>query len=387
MGHINTIFSQLLQLVDRHDFRRIEQKGYQPGRKYRTLGRWEQFVVMMFAQITTRCGLRDIVNQFQFQSSRLYHLGACVVKRSTLADANSNRDAGFFEAIFHHQYKKCASVAPKKRFRFKNKLYSLDASVVDLCLSLFDWAKFRTTKGGIKLHTLLDHDGYIPAFVQVTKAKTADLTVAKVLQLPSGSIVAMDRAYVDFAWFHKLNENKISFVTRMKKNIKYQVVQRHKVLKSKGVTSDQTIILTGTKAKDCPVPLRRVGYRDPETKKHYVYLTNIFRLSSKTIADIYRERWQIELFFKWIKQNLKVKTFFGTTKNAVLTQLWIALITMLLLAYYKFLARLGNSLSQILHLLQLNLFNRRNIWCLFDPGKTKRTSAHQQQLSLNFNHL
>ena len=314
-------------------------------------------------------------------------MGARAVKRSTLADANSNRDAGFFEAVFHHQYQKCAPIAPKKRFRFKNKLYSLDASVVDLCLSLFDWAKFRTTKGGIKLHTLLDHDGYIPAFVQVTEAKTADLTVAKLLQLPSGSIVAMDRAYVEFAWFHQLNENKISFVTRMKKNIKYQVVQRHKVLKSKGVTSDQTIILTGTKAKDCPVPLRRVGYRDPETKKHYVYLTNILRLSSKTIADIYRERWQIELFFKWIKQNLKVKTFFGTTKNAVLTQLWIALITMLLLAYYKFLARLGNSLSQILHLLQLNLFNRRNIWCLFDPGKIKRTSKHQKQLSLNFNHL
>ena len=147
------------------------------------LGRWEQFVVMMFAQITTRCGLRDIVNQFQFQSSRLYHLGACVVKRSTLADANSNRDAGFFEAIFHHQYKKCASVAPKKRFRFKNKLYSLDASVVDLCLSLFDWAKFRTTKGGIKLHTLLDHDGYIPAFVQVTKAKTASFANLKMTHL------------------------------------------------------------------------------------------------------------------------------------------------------------------------------------------------------------
>ena len=194
MAHVNTIFGQLLQLVDRHDFRRIEKEGYKPARKCRTLGRWEQFVVMMFAQITTRCGLRDIVNQFRFQSRRLYHLGSGPVKRSTLADANSNRDAGFFESVFHHQYKKYASVAPKKRFRFRNKLYSLDASVVDLCLSLFDWAKFRTTKGGIKLHTLLDHDGYIPAFVQVTEAKKADLTVAKLLRLPSGSIVAMDRA-------------------------------------------------------------------------------------------------------------------------------------------------------------------------------------------------
>jgi putative transposase len=199
-----------------------------------------------------------------------------VVQRSTLADANNKRPAAFFERLFGYQYAKCAAFAPRKKFRFKNKLYSFDASVVDLCLSLFPWAKFRTTKGGIKLHALLDHDGYIPAFIKITTAKVADLTVAKTLKLPPCSIVAMDRAYVDFAWFNKLNDKPVFFVTRMKKAIKFHVVKRRKVIKAKGLSSDQSIVLTGTKAKDCPIQLRRVGYRDPETGQHYVFLTNIF---------------------------------------------------------------------------------------------------------------
>jgi putative transposase len=384
MAHSNTIFHQLLQLLDRHDFRKIELNGFQPKRKYRTLTRWGQFVVMMFAQITGRSSLRDLTDQFQFQNRRLYHLGASIVRRSTLADANHKRPAEFFQALFEYQYGKCTAFAPRKRFRFKNKLYSFDASVVDLCLSLFPWAKFRTTKGGIKLHALLDHDGYIPAFVKVTDAKIADLTVAKTLKLPAHSIVAMDRAYVDFAWFNKLDQKNIFFVTRMKKNIKHRVVKRHKVIKSKGLTSDQTVVLTGTRAQDCPIQLRRVGYRDPETGQHYVYLTNIFHLSAKTIADIYRDRWQVELFFKWIKQNLKIKSFLGTSKNAVMTQIWIAIITMLLLAYYKFRAKLGHSLSQIIKLLQLNLFDRRKMWELFDPGPTEHMLSNHNQLTLNF---
>lgn len=387
MAHSNTIFHQLLQLLDKHDFRRIEQNGFKPKRKYRTLSRWGQFVVMMFAQITGRSSLRDIVHQFQFQSGKLYHLGVKVVKRSTLADANNKRSAEFFNALFAHQYIKCAAYAPRKKFRFKNKLYSFDSTVVDLCLTLFPWAKFRTTKGGIKLHALLDHDGYIPAFIDMTTAKVADITVAKLLRLPAFSIVVMDRAYLDFAWFHKLNHKKVFFVTRLKRRINYRVVKRRKVIKRKGLTSDQTIVFTGAKAKDCPIQLRRVGYRDPKTGQHYVFLTNIFHLSAKTIADIYRERWQIETFFKWIKQNLKIKSFLGTSKDAVMTQVWVAIITLLLLAYYKFRAKLGHSLSQILKLLQLNLFSTRNVWQLFDPGPTKHMLPNQDQLSLNFNYL
>ena len=387
MAHSNTVFHQLLHLLDRHDFRKIEQNGFRPKRKYRTLNRWGQFVVMMFAQITGRSSLRDIVYQFQFQAARLYHLGILAVKRTTLADANNKRSADFFQALFEHQYAKCAALAPRKKFRFKNKLYSFDATTVDLCLSLFPWAKFRTTKGGIKVHTLLDHDGYLPAFIKVTAAKVADITVARLLRLPAFSIVVLDRAFLDFAWLYKLNKRKVFFVTRMKKRINYRVVKRRKVLKTKGLTSDQTIELTGTKAEDCPIQLMRVGYRDLETGQHYVFLTNIFHLSARTIADIYRERWQVELFFKWIKQNLKIKSFFGTSENAVMTQIWIAIITLLLLAYYKFRAKLNHSLSQILKLLQLNLFDRRNIWQLFDPGPTKHMLLNRDQLSLNFSYL
>ena len=298
MAHSNTVFHQLLHLLNRHDFRKIERDGFRPKRKYRTLNRWGQFVVMMFAQITGRSSLRDIVHQFQFQGARLYHLGVLTVKRTTLADANKKRSAEFFQALFDYQYAKCAAFAPRKKFRFKNKLYSFDATMINLCLSLFPWAKFRTTKGGIKLHTLLDHDGYIPAFISITTAKVADITVAKLLRLPAFSIVVLDRAYLDFAWLRKLSAKKVFFVTRLKKGINYRVVKRCKVINAKGLTSDQTIILTGTKAEDCPIPLRRVGYRDQETGQHYVFLTNIFHLSARTIADIYRQRWQIENFFR-----------------------------------------------------------------------------------------
>ena len=387
MAHCNTIFHQLLRLVDRHDFRKIEQDRFRPKRKCRTLSRWGQFVVMMFAQLTGRSSLRDIVQQFEFHVAKLYHLGVDLVKRSTLADANSKRPAAFFEALFQEHYAKCAAIAPSKKFRFKNKLYSFDSTVVDLCLSLFPWAKFRTTKGGIKLHTLVDHDGYIPAFIQITTAKVADVTVARLLDLPAFSIVVLDRAYLDFAWLYKLTQKNIFFVTRMKRGIKTRVVKRDPIILAKGLTSDHTIELTGPKGRQCPVQLRRVGYRDEQTGQHYVFLTNIVHLSSRTIADIYRERWKVELFFKWIKQNLKIKSFLGTSRNAVMTQIWIAIITLLLLAYYKFRAKLGHSLSQILKLLQLNLFSRRNIWHLFDPGPTEYMMPNGNQLLMNFANL
>ena len=333
MAHSSTIFSQLLQLVSRHDFIRLEKEGFKFGRKPRSLTRWSQFVAMMFAHISGRTSLRDIASQLGTQTRRLYHLGVRTVKRSTLSDANQDRPAEFFESVFHHLYAKCSAVAPKKRFRFKCKLYSFDSTVVDLCLSLFPWARFRKNKGGIKLHTLLDHDGHIPAFVQVSDAKTPDLVAARLLRLPPGSITVFDRAYIDFAWFGRLDQNDQFFVTRMKRNISYKVIERREVDRSKRITSDQLILLTGAKAKECPIFLRKIGYRDPETGKHYVFLTNIRHLVAKTICDIYHGRWQIELFFKWIKQNLKIKTFFGTSRNAVLTQVWIALIAVLLLAF------------------------------------------------------
>lgn len=388
MAHSNTVFSQLLKLIDRHDFQSLHEGEFRPQRKFRSLSQWGQFTIMMFAQITGRVSLRDICDSLQTQAGRLYHLGVNQVKRSTLADANNKRPAEFYQAFFEKSYQRCAAIAPgKRKFRFKNKLYSLDASTIDLCLSVFPWAKFRSTKGGIKLHTLLDHDGYIPRFASITDAKTSDLAFARTLSLPAGSIVAADRAYVDFAWLHELNERKNYLVTRLKRNIKYKVTDRRPVLKEKGITSDQTIILVGTKAKNCPIPLRRVGYRDPESGKHYVFLTNNFDLAAKTIADIYKKRWKVELFFKWIKQNLKIKTFLGTSKNAVMTQIWIALITMLFLAYMKFLAKLGNTITQIQRLLQLNLFKRQDLWELFEPPLIKHKSASRQKNLFEFKYI
>jgi putative transposase len=387
MAHSSTIFSQLLQLVSKHDFKRIEAQGFKAGRKARSLTRWGQFVAMTFAHLSGRSSLRDIASQLEAQAHRLYHLGVRAVRRSTLADANQDRPAEFFESVFHHLYAKCSAVAPKKQFRFKSKLYSLDSTVVDLCLSLFPWARFRKNKGGVKLHTLLDHDGHIPAFVQVTDAKTPDLAVARILNLPSGSVTVFDRAYIDFAWFGSLEERDQFFVTRMKRKIAYKVVDRHQVDRSKGITSDQGILLTGSKAKECSIPLRRIGYRDPETGKHYVFLTNIRHLVAKTICGIYHARWQIELFFKWIKQNLKIKTFFGTSRNAVLTQVWIALITLLILAFYKFKAKLGQSLTEVLKLLQLNLFSRRVLWELFNHESSVQNGTCGAQLCIHFNWL
>ena len=358
MAHSNTVLAQLLNLIDRHEFQKLHTGPYRPQRKYRTLSQWGQFTSMMFAQLTNRSSLRDICATLQTQSARLYHLGFKQLKKSTLADANNKRPAQFYQAFFEKTY--------------------------DLCLSVFPWAKFRTTKGGIKLHALLDHDGYIPKFASITDAKKSDLYFARTLTLPAGSIVAADRAYIDFAWLYKLNQRKNFLVTRLKRNIKYKVTERRSVLKSKGVTSDQTIILTGTKSNQCPIPLRRIGYKDPESGKHYVFLTNNFHLAAKTIADIYKSRWEIELFFKWLKQNLKIKTFLGTSRNAVMTQIWIALITMLVLSYMKFLAKLRQSITQIQRLLQLNLFKRQFLWELFDPPSVKHKIENRQKMLFNF---
>ena len=242
---------------------------------------------------------------------------------------------------------------------------------------------FRTTKGAIKLHVGLNHDGYLPEFVTVTEGKIGDVTVARTLQFPTGSIVAIDRGYNDYAWYNQLTGKGIFFVTRLKSNAQTRIVERRPVLTGKGLTSDQTIEFTGTQtAKKCPVQLRRIGYRDPETGKHYVFLTNNFKLSAKTIADIYKARWQVELFFKWIKQNLKIKSFVGTSKNAVMTQIWIALCIYLLLAFIKLQSKLKNSMQQLLRLLQLNLFEKRDLLALLrgDPPGDMQSDINQMVL-------
>lgn len=276
-------------------------------------------------------------------------------------------------------------MAPKHKFKFKNRLYSMDATTVSLCLSVFPWAKFRRAKGGIRLHTVLDHSGYLPAFMEISDGKKHEIRVAKSLRLPKASIVAVDRAYTDYGWFASMVESTIYFVTRQKRNATYRTIERRIVNKRLGLTSDQTIMFTGTKAAQCPHPLRRIGYKDPQTGKHYVFLTNNFALSAKTICDIYKERWQIELFFKWIKQKLKIKAFIGNSENAVMTQIYAALVTYLLLAYLNFLAKLNMTLTTLIRILQLNLFQRLTFEELFKlkPDRPK-VDSNIKQLTFTF---
>ncbi len=239
-------------------------------------------------QLTSRDSLRDGVSSLKYRFKSLYHLGVKPVARSIFADANNQRPASFFEALFGLIYRRCQPLAPKHKFKFKNKLYSLDATVVSLCLTLFPWASFRRTKAGIKLHTLLDHDGYLPAFVAITPAGEHEVKKARTLNLPKGSIVVEDLGYTDYAWYGQLTAQKIFFVTRQKRNAGYEVLECRKVNKTQGSLSDQTIRLTGAKAQECPFPLRRIAYRDAATGKCYVFLTNHFKLAAKTIADIYK---------------------------------------------------------------------------------------------------
>jgi len=338
---------------------------------------------MGMAQLAGRNSLRDIVENISSQAHRLYHLGSAKLSRSNLSRINEDKPYALYEALCAKLLRRCQGKTPGHDFRFKNPLYSLDASTIDLCLSVFPWADFRTTKGAIKLHVGLNHEGYVPEFVTVTEGKTSDVTIGRTLKFPKGSIVAIDRGYNDYAWYNQLTEKGIFFVTRLKSNAQTRVVCRRSVLVGKGLTSDQTIEFTGVQtSKKCPIQLRRIGYRDSDSGKHYVFLTNNFKLAAKTIADIYKARWQVELFFKWIKQNLKIKSFVGTSKNAVMTQIWIALCIYLLLAFIKFQSKINKSMQQILRILQLNLFDKRDLMALLrgDPPHDNQAAINQMAL-------
>jgi len=382
MSHNNTVFSQLLKLIPRHEFETLA-KQHHSGRSFRTASRWSQFVTMSMAQLSGRNSLRDVVENMSAQTHRLYHLGIAKLTRSNLSRINENKPYELYEAVFGKLLHRCQALAPKHNFRFKNPLYSLDASTVDLCLSMFPWADFRTTKGAIKLHVGLNHNGFLPEFVTVTEGKNHDVTVGRTLKFPKGSIVAIDKGYNDYSWFNQLTQKGIYFVTRLKSNAAYRVVRRAPVMKSKGISCDQVIEFTGVQtSKKCPVQLRRIGYKDAETGKRYIFLTNNFKLSAKTIADIYKARWQVELFFKWVKQNLKIKSFVGTSKNAVMTQIWIALCIYLLLAFIKFQSKLNKSMQQILRLLQLNLFEKRDMMALLRGELIPDRSPNINQMAL-----
>lgn len=372
MSHHNTLFAQTLSLIPRHVFQKLENK-HKTGRSSRKFGFKEQFTVMAFIQLAARRSMRDGLRCLSAAGSRLYHWGLKSVARSTFADANNSRPVGFFQNMFAEMYALCRPQAPKHKFRFKSKLFSLDATTIKLCLSLFPWASFRQRKGGVKMHTLLDHDGYIPAFVTVTGARTHESRMVSALDLPKGSIMVFDKGYFSYPWFRLLGEKGIFFVTRLKQNAVYKLLERRPVNRKTGVTSDHIIKVT---SKGKTLRLRRVGYRDPETGKHYEFVTNNFRLAPKTIADIYKDRWQIEIFFREIKQNLRIKTFVGNTENAVLIQIYTALTVYLLLAYQKFLSRIGLSVQQIFQVLQLNLLGSASLEELLNPRRRKSENIY-----------
>jgi len=383
MAHSNTIMSQITKIVPRHEFETLA-KQHHTGRTFRNFSRWSQFVAMTTAQLSSRSSLRDLTATMKAQMKKLYHIGVSSVTRTTLARVNDEKPCTLYEALFTKLLRGCTSYAPRHKFKFKNKLYSLDAMVIDLCLSVFPWATFRTTKGALKLHIGLDHSGYLPTFIAVKEAIKHEISWAKTLQLPKGGFCVFDKAFTDYDWFGTLIEKGIFFVIRQKSNARYRVIERRKVNKAKGILCDQTILLAGQKSDLCPYPLRRIRYRDAASGKEYVYITNATHISARTVADIYKERWQIELFFKWIKQNLKIKSFLGTSKNAVMTQLWIAMCVYLMLCWIKFQHKIALSLQQMLRLLQLNLFERRDLLKLLrgDPERPPVIPDYQLALPL-----
>jgi hypothetical protein len=362
MAHGNTIFHQMLKLIPKHHFAKLEAE-HSTGRPSRTFSRWHQPVHLIFIEVTSRASLRDGIASLKARLKSLYHLGVRPVARSTFADANNRRPA----AIFAHLYQRCLAHAPRHKFKFKNKLHSLDATTVSLCLTLFPWASLRRARAGVKLHNLLDHDGYLPAFVSINPAREHEIQKARALNLPQGSLVVEDLGYTDYAWYGQLTVQKIFLVTRQKSNTRYRVLARRPVNTKLGLVADETIELAGAQGRECPKPLRRIVYQDLGTEKVYVFLSNPFRLSAKTIADISQERWQIEIFFRFIKQNLKIKAFRGNSENAGPSQIYAALIVYLLLCYTKFLCNLNVALQHFMRVVQLNLFRTCSGWELFEP--------------------
>ena len=370
MRSFSSIFSQLLTLFSRSDFEHLV-RVHRAQKSAKGFDCWTQFVAMLFCQLGRAHSLREICGGLASVEGKLNHLGVgSAPSRSTLSYANAHRPWQLFEAVFGKLLARCQGIAAPKPFRFKNKLFSLDASVIDLCLSMYDWAKFRRTKGAVKLHLLLDHDGCLPSYALVTEGRQHEIAMARSLEFPPGSIVAMDRGYVDYGFLDSLEERGVYFVTRLKSNAVFAVEAKISAPKHH-ILADEMINLPGSGKNYRPLRLlRRVVVWDEVGQREIVVLTNNLKLAAATIAAIYKQRWQIELFFKALKQNFKIKTFVGTSANAVRIQIWTALISILLLKYLQMRSRLAWSLSNLIALLRLNLFVHRDLWAWIDEPFT-----------------
>jgi len=372
MYKVCSIFSQVLKLFSRGEFEKVV-KEHKAERHARGFTSWGQFVAMLFCQLGRAHSLREICGGLACCEGQLKHLGVPVApKKSTLAYANEHRPWQLYQAVFEQTLGKCRELVAsqggrKKKFRFKNKLMSLDGSIIDLSVSMFDWAKFRQTKGAIKLHLLLDHDGYLPSFGVVTEGKTSEIKVARTLRFDRGTILAIDRGYVDYEWFRELTQEEVNFVTRMKEKAAYAVKEELEVPQDRNVVSDQIIYFPRlAREGEESVLFRRVEIWDKEKQESIVFLTNLLGFGATTIAAIYKDRWQVELFFKALKQTLRVKTFVGTSANAVKTQVWTALIAMLVLKYLQLKSKFSWSLSNLAALLRQQLFFYRDLYVWLD---------------------
>ncbi len=363
MGHVNTVFHQVLSFINKNQFNGLVEKQ-QSDRYVKSFKSWPHLVTMLYAQATGKDSLRDLQAALNSQGPMLYHLGAKPIARSTLADANERKDFQLFQDLYMQLMGQFQYLRPNHPFKFKNPLLSIDSSVIELCLALYPWAEYRKKKGAFKLHCRINHEGYLPEIVIVTEGKKHDVKVAD--QLTEGllpdSIISFDRGYNDYNFLYSLHKKGVYFVTRPKKDLSYEVIGQHSEPKKKNVLSDEIIVLKAARTrKKYPENLRMVKVLDAIKNKTIVFITNNFKLAASTIAEIYKARWQIETFFKWIKQNLKIKSFMGTSKNAVLIQIWAAMIYYLILSYVKAQCRYPKSIHILSQILSVSLFQHATL--------------------------
>jgi hypothetical protein len=381
------MFSQLLQLFPRSEFQMMV-KETRSERHARGFSSWSQFVSMLFCQLGHAFSLREISGGLRSCEGKLKHLGISAPPRSTLGYANEHRPWELYQLIFLTLLDRCHNQVnlKKRKFRFKNPLVSLDSSFIDLCLEMYNWAHYRRTKGAVKLHLLLDHDGYLPSFAVITDGKVSDVEVARRFKFAPDTIVVDDRGYNDYDLFGKWTSEGVYFVTRMKDNAAYKVVKKNKVNAKRHILKDEIIKLSGTGASEkCPYQLRRIEFYNDEKQEILVFLTNHLKLAASAIAAIYKDRWRIETFFRDLKQNLKIKTFVGTSANAVKIQIWTALIAMLILRFLQLRSQFNWSLSNLVALLRMNLFTHRDLWAWLDhPFEVLPIPYESEQLQFTF---
>ncbi len=373
MTRVCSIFSQILQLIPRLEFESAVRQHH-AERHARGFTSWGQFIAMLFCQLGHAKSLREICGGLAASEGKLRHLGLPTApSRSTLAYANEHRPWQLHRTVFEQLLAKCQLLVAsqpetrkKRKFRFKNPLLSLDATVIDLCATMFDWAKFRQTKGAVKLHLLLDHDGYLPSFAVISEGKKHEVRVARQMQFAPGAILVFDRGYADYQWFTNLTQQAVYFVTRLKENTDYGVLEKREIPQRRGVLRDEVIFFYKLAQAGQDAYFRRIEFYDEERDRVLVFLTNHLELAAATVAAVYKERWQIELFFRALKQSLRVKTFVGTSANALKTQLWTALIAMLVVKYLQLRSTFGWSLSNLVALLRQQLFVYRDLWAWID---------------------